>query len=908
MFLYNVIADIYKRKGEDMKNVTIIFPNKRAGLFANQYLSDIAQKPVWAPQYTTITEFFSSLSDKKVPDGIELVMYLYKAYQQSNKHDKYTFDQFYNWGEILLNDFQDIDNNMVNAQSLFDNASALETLNRTDYLDDSQLQAIRTFFADYDVNDKNLIRKRFIDMWNNMYDLYTLFRTSLANDGLAYEAMQKREVVENLNTVSSLDNRTFAIIGFNVLNETERQLFLHLKANTETYFYWDYNPNFIHHEASAFIEENIKLFPNALLRTQSVEDSGSATCKLSSTPNITSTTTDSNNIQIYSASSDTAQCSFAYKWLTEHITDSLPLNSNALILADENLLQTSLHSLPDVPINITMGFPLRQTPIASYVQSLCKKHIRCNDTNDSESLLTFLIETVKQIGKVNKKSDPLTIESIFTTYELLCRIKSVIYENTKFPEIKDDIHTLLPQLILNLISSKSIPFHGEPATGMQVMGMLETRNLDFKNIVILSVNEGVLPKISNSNSFIPYFLRSSYNMTTVEKQTSLYAYYFYRLLQRADNVALVYNNSTEGLKKGEMSRFLIQLQLERKVQVQTLTSPNLTTVHRMTSVEKKPQHMDDMLSKLNYTFSPSALKTYIQCPLQFFFKYVSHITPQDNNTDEVEDSTFGTIIHEVLKDIYTPYIGQTLTASQIESLAKDKVMIEQLVDKQFEAQLATHNTPANYTGEQYLNRFVILKYINNQLHHDATLSPIKIIALEQDARCTIIQKPHPIKLGGRIDRIDNIAYASHEGSITRIVDYKTSSKQQTTNSIESLFTNSGTDHIFQAFCYAEMLICTQLTKDTEPQKFSNLAPALNYIKLVGRQDYDSCITLPGSQRKRTPVLDYQGQCHTEFKERLSNLVSEILNTNIPFHPTDNEKTCEYCPYLHICNKDNNAKH
>ncbi len=1065
-FLQLVIQDLYKRLQGNLQDLTIIFPNKRAGLFANQYLSELTDKPLWAPRYTTISEFFSSLSDKKVPDTILLVAYLYKAYLATLNSKPYTlnskpsssFDTFYGWGEILLNDFQDIDNNLVDARQLFSNISALETLSSLDYLDPEQIKAIRTYFTDFDPDDKNQLRQRFAEMWNSMNDIYTRFRNDLASDGLAYEAMLKREVIENLDpNHSSLftlhsslwQSQSYAIVGFNVLNETEKQLFQYLKTNADTYFYWDYDPRFIHDEAARFIEENIRLFPNALtdpidpskspLLRGDFPSTGQGSCSSPQEGRL-GRVLRRPNIEIVGASTDSAQSSFANQWLKQHIQS--PLNTNAIVLADENMLQTVLHTLPECPLNITMGYPLRQTPIASFIQALIDlqtrgfsrkgdgtmfhayvtpvlrhpytlqldhkesarifKYMREHNTTyvrpslfasstllsriftpvPESQILPYLIDLIKQAGIANKHADPLTIESIFTAYQLLNTLRDTL-DPSKSPLSRGDFQTTdqdscsspfegrLGRVFLSLLNSKTIAFHGEPANGLQVMGMLETRNLDFRNLIILSANEGMLPKASYMPSFIPYFLRDVHRLTTIEKQTSLYAYYFYRLLQRADNVALVYNNYTEGLRKGEMSRFLLQLQLDpidpskspllrgdfpstgqgscsspqegRSGGVLLLNSkltysPNTAMTRKVEYMEKTEAGLARMLDSLQYTFSPSALKTYIQCPLQFYFKYVARLREQDEISDDIEDSTFGTIIHEVMRELYEPYVGRELTSTVLQAMHKNDTAIRALVDKQFAINVfhedGTAADPATWGGSAILNRDVIIRYIHSQLLHDAAIAPIHLIALEADAKTDLGILPtlnsklstlnSNICLGGRIDRIDTIT--AYGQSVTRIVDYKTSSHQQTLTSIANLFipTTNSDDHIFQTFCYAEMLL-KPTDHSTLNSKLSTLnsqltySPSLNYIKLLGKPHYQSIVTLPSERRggERQPVLDYREQCHEEFHAHLVDLVTEILDTRKPFTPlpfdfaqdkrisTGQSSPCRFCPFTTLCGKPQN---
>lgn len=920
------MEDLYGRFGGQFQNVTIVFPNKRAGLFANQYLSEIAGQPVWAPRYTTISELFSSLTDKEVPEKIELLIYLYNAYQKSRKEEKVEFDAFYGWGEVLLSDFQDIDNNMVDAAELFSNISALEAINRLDYLEPGQVEAIKSFFTDFDPDDTNRLHRRFVDMWNSMTEIYTQFRCDLAADGLAYEAMLKREVVEMLGETNMRTH--YAFVGFNVLNETERRLFKYLQTNAQALFYWDYDPTFIRHEAARFIEDNLRQFPNAL--TTSAQPSAT-----------------NGQLNIVSASTDEAQVSYMNHWLKAHLPSDRPLNQTAVVLADENLLQGVLHALPDTEVNITMGYPLRQTAIASLISALLDMQTRGKARGDSwyhtyvtailrhpyilqvfpnqaktlygemhrhnemypsieyiktyeppfsdlfipmttETLLPYLADIVKRIGIANKYTDPLTVESIFTAYTIITSLHSSLFDSA-LHRVGVPVESITLHFISNILNqqmaSQSIAFHGEPATGLQVMGMLETRNIDFKDIVILSANEGTLPKVSQSASFIPYFLREANNMTTIEKQTSLYAYYFYRLLQRAGHVSLVYNSSTEGLKRGEMSRFLMQLKLEKELPMtvteQTVTSPiepQILTPHAS---------LLTLHSALNSRLSPSAINTYLSCKMQFFLKYVAKLHAQDEISEEIEADMFGSITHEVLEKIYSPYIGKMLTGSFINGLAADKKRIEDLVDHAFSHLVFNQPSyiPPKYNGEQMLNRHVIIQYITRQLHYDATLAPLTILALEKEVESQqlITHSSSLITLTGRIDRMDEVTIEGKR--VTRIVDYKTSSRIQSVKTVDDLFDPEKTSpHIFQTLCYADMMD-------------NGLAPALNYIKKLSDKEHTQVVCIG-----KDPVYDYADQLRSDFHPRLVALVQEIFDPDIPFAMAETEKPCTFCDFKQICNR------
>lgn len=953
-FLHQVTADLYNRYDGKLEDVTIVFPNKRAGLFANQCLSEIAGHPVWAPRYSAISDFFSSLTDKSVPDTIELLVHLYLAYQSSQKQDKVSFDRFYSWGEVLLSDFQDIDNNMVDAKRLFDNVSALEALDRIEYLEPGQIEAVKSFFTEFDPDDTNRLHQRFVDMWNSMYDIYTNFRTSLQDNGLAYEAMLKREVVENIEEAGNvLKGRKYAFVGFNVLNETEKRLFKYLAHNTETLFYWDIDETFIKHEAASFIKENMKMFPNAL---RSGITTGMSMC----------------DVTIVSATTDEAQASYASQWLGKCLESDRPLNRTAVVLADESILQSVIHALPATEVNITMGYPLRQTAIASlitallelqtrgkakgdcwyhtYVTSILRhpfiiqafpvqakkvyasmhkhnemypsfRYLQSTEPHDrdfaaiftpqtTDSLLPYLADITRRIGVTNKKSDPLTVESIFTMYNIITNLHSIL-TSPAIPSAvgsTDQLFSSLQALSLILtqkINGQSIAFHGEPATGLQVMGMLETRNLDFSNLLVLSANEGMLPKVSNGSSFIPYFLREAHNMTTIEKQTSLYAYYFFRMLQRADNVALVYNNYTEGLKKGEISRFLLQLSLEKELPVniteKTITSPNeVCGIETTSEIVKSPEVMNRLVEAFvregEVVVSPSALNTYIACRRKFFLCFVAGLSAPDEISEEIEADVFGNIIHDILMNLYMPYVGKLLDSGFVKGLSNDRKRIEELTDKAFSRMVFNQNeniTP-QYNGEQMLNKHVIMKYVRRQLEYDSTLAPITIMGLEKKVSSDVLfrvrgkssdgsAKDYDVRLAGRIDRIDRVSVNGK--AIVRIVDYKTSNSIQKCADVDSLFNPLKTSgHIFQTFCYADMY--------GEP-----CAPSLNYIKKLSDKEHRPVISL-----NKIPVDDFRADIRDDFHPRLVSLIKEIFNTDQSFSMSETDAHCKFCDFAYLCNR------
>ena len=949
-YLQIVAADLYRRFEGRFENVTVLFPNKRASLFFNQHLYEQANQALWAPQYTTISEIFQSLSTLTLADPIQLVCMLYKAYcEVSGNAKEETLDQFWSWGELMLSDFDDIDSNKVDASKLFINIKDIDDLTNTDYLTEEQIEAIQRFFPHF--NNSTELKERFLNIWNLLLPTYERFREMLTEEGIAYAGMMKRQVIDDLAKDASAidDSRTYAIVGFNVLNETERMLFRHLKENANTLFYWDYDTLYMEKEAGRFIKENIEHFGNDLPE-KDIYDNFSKP----------------KQIHIISSPTENAQ--------TRHVGNLLEKMPNhgantdtAVVLCNESLLQPMLHAIPEgSEVNITMGFPMADTPISSLLLTLMELQLRglaskadertiywryahaasilkhpytllmtgnqCvqllnklkddhvffptseffNDSDylrmvftpcpDVECLLTWLLNITEQIGR-KLRDDALGTESVFNAYTLLSRLKRIQEQG-----LLDIQPITLQRLLMQIIKGKAIPFHGEPAVGLQVMGILETRNLDFRNVFMLSVNEGKLPKTTNMSSFIPYNLREAYGMTTIERQNSLYAYYFYRLLQRAENIWLYYNNSTEGTSRGEMSRYMMQL----------LTSNHFTTIQQQNltaeyipqkSLPKQVTKTLEIIERLKRRFgekgylSASAINTYLNCPLKFYLDYVARLRTDDELTEEVGNDIFGNILHYCMDHIYKDCIGlnHEVQCNELTTLADNKDFIKKLVDEAFQVvffkQPEKKHQPPRYNGEQLLNREALITYVLNQLNFDAQLCPLTILETEYSIEPYFILKTskYKVQLGGVIDRID---YVTLEGNRQlRIVDYKTSATSQNAESIDSLFDKQKSKrpyHILQTFYYAD--IYTRLHPEAP------IAPSMMYVKkarTTGTKTADNVITL-GSGKDKTPITDFTTQCRDEFHQCLTDTIDEIFNPAVPFSQNLASDSCKYCDFAQFC--------
>ena len=993
-FLKSVAEDLYQHLNGKFDKVTIIFPNKRANLFFNQYLAELnGNRPMWLPEYATINDIFSSLSKNTIADPILLVCMLYQVYKNISQSDE-SLDKFYSWGEIMLSDFEDIDNNMIPADKLFGNIEELNEMTDLSFLSEEQIKAIRDYFSTFNPQKTTQLKEKFLSIWNILYPIYTEFRSSLAESHYTYEGMMKREVAEQLNALNaphpSLKSELYAVVGFNVLSKSEKALFKHLKNNHNTFFYWDFDNAYIDtlpythtFEAGQFISENILAFGNRFEKDSPIYSALHAP----------------KSINIISTSTENAQARYTSSWLRENIrSKEEPLNHTAIVLCNESLLQPVVHSIPSsltcengeelhMRTNVTMGHPLNQTPAAYYLDLLVDLQTKGLNNNakswrhetiipllrhpfsvritEGESAkianklqkdsiiypttedliyttnscvdpylehlfqlkrstgetLGYLSQTFSIIGKsLNTSADSqdsdilaqLHTESVFQIYTLISRLTTIFESGLLFVTPQT-----LGRLIRQIVNGKSIPFHGDPASGIQVMGMLETRNLDFDNVLIMSANEGNLPPATSISSFIPYSLRHAFSLTTIEKRTSLFAYYLYHLMQRASNITLLYSTSTDTMgHSGEMSRFLMQTLVEKKrlfhpdtnIELLTLISENNPITPRNLIATKNDALLDKINKKYNAkeedegnkakSLTPSAINTYLACPLHFYLERLSPVAikPLNEVDEDIDNAQFGTIVHGVMEEIYKPFINRTVTSDILKNIAERKDDIARFVDKELDKILNpspyTKRRKLTLTGQQLLNKQVIISYIQHQLQNDALACPLRIIGLEDDSHTYVLplNDKVAIRLGGIIDRIDNANIEGHNR--LRIVDYKTSAKRQVAKSVEELFdTQKNAYHIRQALIYSLIL-------SYEKDEHELIAPTLNYLKLTTETSpMQSVVSLD-----KEILLDFTHNHHAakELEAELTSSFTPLFDKDIPFAQASSKSACQYCDFKDLC--------
>lgn len=961
-FLYQVATLFYQQYGAEIHRLAFVFPNRRAGLFFQKYLSEISEKPLFSPSILTINDLFMQLSGKHPADKIQMLFRLYELYKQRSGSSE-SFDEFIYWGEMLLNDFDDIDKYMVDARMLFRNVSDLKSLDDDfNYLSPEQVQAIRSFWSSFYPKGDSPNQQHFLELWEILYDLYAGLRTSLAKDGCGYDGMIFREVVEQLEKepMSDFPFDQVVFVGLNALSVSEERLLLALQKKGVADFYWDYVGPWVtdpDNKASFFLERNLRLFPSRM--------------QLPATEPVQA------EIRVMGVPSAIGQAKQVYPILQaladeQQLTDESALRT-AIVLPDEHLLVPVLNAIPEAiqHINVTMGYPLAGTPVAAlmeYILTLQKNiryidrvpvfyfrdvlpilnhqyvmaaapeevsqlvkdmtagnriYVHAADLNrhellsilftpvqNTEELSDYLIHVLEALNACLRNNRPnpddeemisnstqttvdIEQEFIFHYFATVNRMKEVMRE-AKI-EMRLDTYFRLLKRMTDLIT---IPFEGEPLSGLQVMGVLETRALDFDRLIILSMNEGIFPLKKAANSFIPYNLRRGFGLPTYEHQDSVWAYHFYRLIRRAKQVTLLYDTRTTGLQTGEVSRFVHQLRyhyqypLIDELVVYDVASSAVPpiSVQKTAEVEKL---LSDFLSGGPRALSASAINTYLDCPLKFYFSVLEQIQEEDEITETVERDVFGSILHKVMEDLYVPFKGKLVTADLLKLLRKDQPLLTGTIARAFAELFFKSPVVRPLEGENFLTGEMIRKYAEKILEQDARFTPFHYIESEKKVRATItLSDKRVVQLKGFIDRVDSL------DRVLRIVDYKTGSGKLEFESVEGLFDKEAKDRpkaVMQVFLYAWMY--QQLPEYTGMP----IQPAIYYLRTLFQRSFNPVVEQKKGRGKADKVNSFQ-EFASDFEDKLRQCLDEIFNLDIPFTQTETGKACAYCSFRGLCGK------
>jgi ATP-dependent helicase/nuclease subunit B len=920
-FLEKTAEYLIENYSDNLSELCIVLPNKRAGLFLKQRLSKLIDKPIWLPSIIGTEELIEQLSDVEVIDNIQQLFELYEVYQNSTKEPE-TFDEFSKWGQILLHDFNEIDRYLVPTPGFFkhiNEARALEVWN----------------LGEREVTE---FQSQYLKFWKQLGNLYDLFTAYLKDNELAYQGKAYRIVAEELKAdpeqfiEAKIGWDKVIFVGFNALNKAEEVLITELKKQKKCDVLFDADEYYLNDKM-----QESGLFLRDLKKKNSFQPFNWVSNKF---------TTEKKQINIYGIPQNIGQAKYITNILNE-IDDSKSYTDTAVVLADENLLIPVLQSVPDAiaNINVTMGYPLKNTPTNNFFEIYFNTLVNAERFGNNKSLTYHYKDLLKLFqlsfteivfGKencakikghiikhnwvfINKEKIDWINKQLEIPFLLSYSVESTLQQCLKYIKIAKKYYLdykgeatieleylfqyskLFNQMVtltskypyLNnskafyslyrqILSSFSIELYGEPLKGLQVLGMLETRNIDFKNVILLSTNEGILPAGKTFNSFIPFDIKKddTYNLPTHIEKDAVYAYHFYRLLQNAENINILYNTETNEFGSGEQSRFVTQIEHELShfdnitITKKLVTYPSLNKKLVEPEVQKTAAIVEKIKERFANGISPSALMTYIACPLDFYYKYVLGVREADEVEETIDHSTFGTYVHDSLEILYQPFVGKNISAEDLKLMLKKisevvfGVFSKNFSDKELKSgkNLLTLNIAQNY----------ITTFIKNEIKFiDKLDRPLFINSLEEELRAEIEIEGATIKLKGKSDRIDNF------GNELRIIDYKTGlvkSADLQLKHIDELL-EAKKSKAFQLLMYALMYNKSHAVDNTEITS-----------GIISFRTLSSGYMAFGLNRKH--VID--DEILDEFEVLLIKIIKEILDVNTSFKHKKEAKWCEFC--------------
>lgn len=889
-FLQQVLEDV-KTKEASFENLTFVLPSKRAGVFLKNHLKNTTNQVQLLPIIISLEDFIAELSGLALIDSTALLFEFYTVYKEQTPLNVEPFDQFSKWANILLQDFNEITRHLVDSTALFSYMSDVKRIEQL--LQDEPLT--------------QLIHNQ-LKFYEQMPVLFHSLNDRLYQKKLAYQGLQYSAAVNAMANFVSKTSRTFVFAGFNALNTAEEHILNNLNEAKKAYFYWDIDSFFIknNHNAALFIKNYLYRFKHSDQPTW-----------------ISSQFSGPKNIHITGVPKKIGQVKEVASLLTQLSSSTDDFQKTALVLADENLLNPTLSALPKEVerVNITMGYGISNLPLATFCEVLFAMHIQ---SKEGKFYFKTVVETLHYatqfelidydtvatvVGKIKSENliylseqqclslhpNLTPIAFVFTAWHNNCqtalncllRVTSMIHYPKTSTIQREAQHGLISiiQSLLNLnetygyldaikvlyhyyqqlLNTEKLSFQGEPLSGLQVMGMLETRALDFETVIITSVNENILPSGKSTNSFIAFDIKQKFNIPTYIEKNAIFSYHFFRLLQRAKNIHLVYNTESDDFGSGEQSRFITQLLFYKKDQViKKISSPKVyPNPIGLQRVKKDDFVLQKLREKAAKGFSPSALTTYLRNPIDFYKRYVLSIYEDDKVEEFVAANTLGTIIHNSLEALYTPYLNRILTKEALETIHANS---EEVIQRFFELEYAVGSVT---TGKNLLIFHVAKRFVQNFIRVEEKQirsgHQIKILALEQKIAMEYETDnfDFPIRLMGEIDRVD-----LYDGTL-RIIDYKTGVVEQR-------------DLVLKAW--------DDLTKDDAKSKvFQLLTYALMYRTVHGL-NLDETPLMSGIisfKRLKNGFMKVNKTTTTkrdlaDFEVQLSHLLLDIFNPKLPF--------------------------
>ena len=957
-FLKELAEEIFEKHGGQLDDLTIVFPNRRAGLFFRKYLAESIAQPVWSPNILSLEDFVRNLTTLQSLDKLSLIFKLYESYKKHNKAEE-GFDRFFYWGEMLLKDFDELDRYLIDAQNLFTNLLRQKELDATfDFLTDAQKKIILDFWSNFDPNDSKE-KRNFIKIWDILFKVYDSFTENLKANNQAYLGMMYREVAEKMEADELLiENQKVLFAGFNALTPSEEKIITWFVKNRSSEIFWDVDAYYFNNsiqEAGMFL----RAYKEKAIFERSFEKEVPRNLEANE-----------KTIKIIGISSKIGQARTLSQQVAEVLKIGASPEKTVVVLPDENLLFPVLNALPEAvdKVNVTMGYPLRNTPlynlfeyliemqlklrlskdkklsfphrqvlavlkhpsIINYNRVLATKNIKHIERNNrifvadeelekDESLYPLIFRKVEAAGDIfdylndmllqvvqNGEEDKNTLEQeyAFHFYTQLNRFKEIVKEQNITLKLE-----VFLKLFRQIIQSIKIPFTGEPLNGLQIMGVLETRNLDFDNVFILSMNEGLFPAQGNLHSFIPYNIRKAYSLPTYDHQDAIYAYLFYRILQRAKNIQIFYNTESEALGGGEMSRYLQQLIYESDLNIEkVILSQEIETVEvKEIAILKNAKVMAGLDKYIvgktveNKRLAPSALTTYLDCRLKFYFKYIANIKEPEALEEEVDAKVFGNILHEALEALYQNHIEKNKTNVVKEADFKSLISgLEDCIDAAFGKHFGTpQGKKYKYEGRNVIVKEIIKKFTKKVLALDKSYAPFEVLGLEMGEADGIVldlnikagQRDITVGLKGIIDRVDR------KENVVRVIDYKTGKDETTFSTVADLFDRSLDKRNKVAM---QTLFYSLLYQNKHSSKAAVMTPAVFNSKEMFGEKFD--YRLKYKEQRKSIVLFDAKPFLEEYKGHLKALLEELFDVEVPFDQTDDVTKCGYCAYKDICRR------
>jgi len=931
----------------------VLVPNRRSGLFFTTYLKKHLSHPLIGPCITTISEWMLSLPELYPADRLQLISALYEVYRKQTGTSE-SFDDFYFWGDVLLSDFDDIDKYLVNASDLFRNLLSLKDIEQQfDYLTDDQKKVILQFWGSLRSWEIFEHERSFVSVWEKLYGIYATFRERIMGKGIGYPGLIMREGIASLTSgKAGLKYGTYAVIGLNALNACEKEAFTFLKQSGKALFLWDYDDYYVSNKANnagKFLRENLLLFP-------APEDFRLETGNFGKDKNmeIVAVPSQTGQSQVIpgcleksgtrgSSAFDSTAIVLADESLLFPVLGAIPAEAG--------------------PINVTMGYPVKNSPVVSllFLISALIRHADVSVVNTrglyhkpvldilSHQLLkeiepektALLIKEVNIRNRIYLQPEELDLSPIhrrifalpadvseYNSYfmeiiRLLVGITCQGPENRMLKEtfyavylalekldaIVGDTQGSVPsgltpavffRLMMQHLNQVSVPFEGEPLSGIQVMGILETRCLDFDNLIIIGLNEDTWPRTGTGPSMIPYNIRKGFGLPGIDDQDAMYAYYFYRLIQRAENITATWNTVREATSGGELSRFGFQLLLNspHMVKKTNFDYPFLKNTPRPFSIPSSPAIAGRLLEiyQTEKALSPSAISSFLHCRLQFYFRYVVGLREEEEVKEEIDRMAFGNIFHKAVEMIYHPYEEKMMEKSDFQKIHSDSILIKNVTLRAISSEFFRTDPDKvgqlKLEGKSMLMKSTIETYIRNLLEYDMGKAPFYIHALEKVLETVveteIDQVNRKIRIGGKADRLDE------SGGVLRIVDYKTGSLNSSDllfKSFEELFDVTKLKikkELIQALIYAYIFHkVTHLEKPVQASVYS--------ILNLKNNSFNSTILMNGQ-----PVdISVLAQ---EFEQHLHSLLREIFSAATVFSQTEFPERCRICSFRDICRK------